>query len=328
MNRFWVDAWDPSYAAEIADDGGPTEPGPARVDPDVELPADAWAAVPPPPDVRAPDTVLLVDGVRRTDARLWTAEPDGSSYPGIAASYAAGTVRCDLRRGVAELAACVVERGLFTASPTAADVDRYPVRRVAAGEPPDAVAGGEAQAPDLAQLLQAVQGPLATLEVRAATAARVDSGDPGDLLVVDGPLRGRTELPRAIGYVKTHRRQYLAPRLVSVVTGLPARHRSPVFQLSTSWQRYTWYLRLPGGSGGPWSGLVRVECAADLTATAAVALADLSAVTLPRFAATAYKDPRAPQNLVPIGGLEHRLRARLGDARLLHRALTRAATRP
>ena len=50
-------------------------------------------------------------------------------------------------------------------------------------------------------------------------------------------------------------------------------------------------------------------------------------VTLPRFASTAYKDPRAPQNLVPIAGLERRLRGMLGDGRLLHRALTLAAHR-
>jgi hypothetical protein len=65
-----------------------------------------------------------------------------------------------------------------------------------------------------------------------------------------------------------------------------------------------------------------VECSTDLTPQEAISLADISLATLPRFASTAYKDPRAPQNLTPIGGLERRLRALLGDARLLHRALT------
>ncbi|HEY6595179.1 MAG TPA: hypothetical protein VI011_13965, partial [Asanoa sp.] len=60
----------------------------------------------------------------------------------------------------------------------------------------------------------------------------------------------------------------------------------------------------------------------------AIGLADLSLVTLPRFASTPYKDPRAPQNLIPIAGLERRLRSLLGDARFLHRALTLAAARP
>ena len=83
--------------------------------------------------------------------------------------------------------------------------------------------------------------------------------------------------------------------------------------------------RLPTPSRAPWAGVVRVECAAELPVSAAVALADRSAVTLPLFASSAYKDPRAPQNLVPIAGLERRLRAMLGDARLLYRTLTVAA---
>ena len=37
--------------------------------------------------MRCPDVVFLVDGVRRNDAGLWTAEEDGTSYAGLAASY-------------------------------------------------------------------------------------------------------------------------------------------------------------------------------------------------------------------------------------------------
>jgi hypothetical protein len=319
MTGFWVDAWDPSYAAALDLDGdGPTSGGTPDLGLDAEVPPAAWAPMPYPADLRPPGTVLLVDGVRRVDARVWTAEDDGTSYPGVAASYAAGVVRCDLRRGVAELAVVIVERGLFTASPSATEVGsgqvRYPVHRTTR--------------PELPALHQAAQGPLAELEVRAATAARPEPDDRTDLLVVDGPLRGRAHLPRAIGYVKTHHRHYLPPELTAVVTGLPPGHRTPLFRLGTSWRRFSWYLRLPGGSGAPWSGVVRVECSIELPVPAAVALADLSVVTMPRFAATAYKDPRAPQNLIPIAGLEQRLRARLGDPALLHRTLTRAAARP
>ena len=51
-------------------------------------------------------------------------------------------------------------------------------------------------------------------------------------------------------------------------------------------------------------------------------------VGAPRCLAThpaAHKDARAPQNLYPIGGLERELRRRLGDSRLLYRALRSAA---
>jgi hypothetical protein len=72
---------------------------------------------------------------------------------------------------------------------------------------------------------------------------------------------------------------------------------------------------------------VRLECSPDLTPDQAIELAEISCATLPRFASSAYKDPRAPQNLVPIAGLERRLRGMLGDARVLHRALTLEAAR-
>ncbi|MEU4781232.1 hypothetical protein [Micromonospora sp. NPDC023633] len=311
--RFFVDAWDPAYGASFeASGGGPAAPSSAQVDPDAELPAVDWRAIGPRPGVRAPDVVLLVDGVRRIDASVWTAEDDGASFPGLAASYAAGVVRCDLERGAAQLAGARVGRGLFTASPSAVDVVagsvRYPVHRVSGT--------GE-----LNKLPAAVQGPLTALEVEVSGAARTD----GDLLVVDGPLRNRRQLPRTVGYIKTQHSQYLDARLTAVVTGLAAGERSPVFKLGTAWGGWSWYLRLPVAVGAPWAGIVRMECSAELSVEEAVGLADLSLVTLPRFASTPYKDPRAPQNLIPIAGLERRLRALLGDARLLHRVLTAAA---
>ncbi|MGC5329291.1 hypothetical protein [Micromonospora sp. DT62] len=312
--RFFVDAWDPAYGAsfEAAGGGGPAAPSSAQVDADAELPAVDWRAIGPRPGVRAPDVVLLVDGVRRIDASVWTAEDDGASFPGLAASYAAGVVRCDLERGAAQLAGARVGRGLFTASPSAVDVVagsvRYPVHRVSGT--------GE-----LNKLPAAVQGPLTALEVEVSGAARTD----GDLLVVDGPLRNRRQLPRTLGYIKTQHSQYLDARLTAVVTGLAAGERSPVFKLGTAWGGWSWYMRLPVALGAPWAGIVRMECSAELSIDEAVGLADLSLVTLPRFASTPYKDPRAPQNLIPIAGLERRLRALLGDARLLHRVLTAAA---
>jgi hypothetical protein len=47
--------------------------------------------------------------------------------------------------------------------------------------------------------------------------------------------------------------------------------------------------------------------------------------TLPRFASRPHREPRAPQNLYPIAGLEHRLRHLLGDSVLLERSLRLAA---
>lgn len=313
MTRMYVDAWDPAYGSSFEGGDGPASPSSAQVDTDAEVPAAQWAPIDVPAGVRCPDVVLLVDGVRRNDAGLWTAEEDGQSYAGLAASYAAGVVRCDLSRGAAELAGARVGRGLFTASPSAGDVlagsVRYEVHRV----------GGTGEA---SALPAAVQGPLTALEIEISAVARHDEAD---LLVVDGPLRNRRHLPRTVGYVKTQQKQYLPAALTPVVTALRPGQRTPVFHLGTVWGGWSWYLRLPGGSGAPWSGIVRLECSPDLTIEQAVELAELTGATLPRFASSAYKDPRAPQNLVPIAGLERRLRGLLGDSRVLHRALTLAA---
>jgi hypothetical protein len=311
----YVDSWDPSYGASFEGDGGgdgPASPSTAQVETHHEVPDDEWAPIDAERGARRPDVVLLVDGVRRNDALLWTREDDGTSYAGLAASYGAGVVRCDLANGVAELLpGARVGRGLFTASPSATDVRAgsvsYTVRRVSGT--------GE-----VSKLPAAVQAPLTELEIEISSAAR----EPGDLLVVDGPLRSRRQLPRTIGYVKTQQRQYLSAQLTGVVTSLLPAQRTPLFKLGSIWGAWSWYLRLPGSSGAPWAGIVRLECSPDLTVDQAIDLADVSAVTVPRFASSAYKDPRAPQNLIPIAGLERRLRGMLGDARVLHRALTLA----
>jgi hypothetical protein len=314
--RIYVDSWDPSYGAPLdLTETGPIAESTAQLKLDVELPVAAWGSLSPPPQTRAPEVVLLVDGVRRIDARIWVEESGGTMHPGLAASYAAGVVRCDLRRGNAEVVSAQIARGLFTPSPRAEDLvagnTRYAVRRVAATEP--------------AQLTTAIQPHLQTLEVEVSVQARAATGTDEDLLVVDGPLRGRAQLPRALGYVKTHRVQYLPSEQSALVGRLGPGQRCPVFLLGTTWNRYTWYLKLPGPPGSPWSGVVRVEASADLPRTEVIRLADVSAATLPRFASSAYKDARAPQNLTPIAGLERKLRGMLGDQRLLLRGLAAAA---
>jgi hypothetical protein len=163
----------------------------------------------------------------------------------------------------------------------------------------------------------------------AAAAAASRAGHPGpsgnDLLIVDGPLLGRQHLERALGYVKSHHATYLPPELNAVVAALAPGQRTPAFLMGTSWDRHSWYLRLPGPKGAPWSGVVRIECAADLPVDEVTRLAGLSQRCLGKFASAPYKDSRAPQNLYPIAGLERELRRRLGDPKILYRALREAA---
>lgn len=317
MTYYW-DTWDPSYTRPVPDDAaaGSTQDSTASVEVGVEVPAPAWHARRPPGTARAPDVVLFVDGILRNEARGWLVDAHGEAHPTLAASYAAGVVRCDLSSGSADTIAARVERAVLTTAPEVAAVGIGP-SRYRAHQVPVGGAGASHQ-----HLDGRLRGLMSALEARVSEDARESSLDgDDDLLVLDGRLRGRRTLPRTIGYVKTQGTRYLPVELVRVVTGLPEGTRTPVFGLSTL---YSWYLRLPGPGRGPWAGIVRVECSGDLTPQQAISLADLSTVTLPRFASTPYKDPRAPQNLVPIAGLERRLRGLLGDARLLHRTLVRS----
>jgi len=305
--RFTVDPWDPSYG--IANEAETLDQTKSDVRVDVEMPESSWRPV-GAGRAEAARVALFVDGVRRVEARVWIDGDDGSVRPGICASFAAGVVICD---GTARVGPVIVERGLFSsdgfsdAVVTKAGVFTV---RLAASDTPEG-------------LSLALQERMGAAEVAAAElgcAARA-----ADLVVIDGPLRGRAHLPKAVGYVKTHHVAYLPPELHGLVGRLAPGERSPLFVLGTSWSRLSWYLRLPGDSEAPWAGVVRCECSPDVPTTDAIALADQVSATLPRYASEAHKDSRAPQNLYPIAGLERELRRRMGDSELIYRALRKAA---
>jgi hypothetical protein len=300
---YTVDPWDPGYGVAIGDELDGRESS-ARLELDLELPASSWRPV-SPADGPLPGSVLFLDGVRRIDARIWVHGKDPEPLPGVVASLAAGLVCCD---GAARIVDVVVDRSLYAAEgdDISSKHARYAFRRTPGG---------------LDKLTLGVQRRLSELEVELANSWRQHSNVEDDLLVVDGPLRGRTHLARTVGYVKTHQKSYLQPEQAAVVAALAPGQRSPVFGMGTSWERTSWYLRLPGATRAPWSAIVRLECSRDLPEPDAIALADITARVLPSLASAPHKDPRAPQNLVPIGGLERQLRHRLGDAALLYRSL-------
>jgi len=161
-------------------------------------------------------------------------------------------------------------------------------------------------------------------EQMTAIEARIAEHHEADLVVFDGPLRGRNDTC-AIGYVKTQQVQYLPDEAQRVVGALAAGQRTPLFLVAGRATRFSWYVRLPAPRSHPLSGIVRIEIAAVGTVAAAAARADVVTLVLQRFASEPHKDSRAPQNLYPIAGLEQNLRHRLGDAQLLLRDLALAS---
>lgn len=309
--RVAVDAWAPGFGPSAAS-GDDMQPAGGPVDVGREVHADDWAPRTPEATTGAADDVRFVDGVRRIDARIWAwDEPDDGGTPprthaAIAVSYGAGTVRCN---GDSIVDQCEVRRELIC--PT----DLPPLTAGSVTYAPIAVPGSDDDA-----LVAEAQQRMRALEISVAQRA-----DPARLTVVDGPLSGRQTVARAIGYVKTHHAAYLPPVVEGVVPALAPGQRTPLFLTQTSWSRWSWYLRLPCAPSHPWAGIVRIEASAELRVGEVADLADLTAATLPRFASQPHRDPRAPQNLLPIAGLERALKRRLGDPGLMERRLRQAA---
>jgi hypothetical protein len=303
--RFAVETWAPDFGAPVT--GEALGESDATVDVTVEHPPGRWAPV-APTGPRA-GCVLFVDGVERIDARVWFDGDGGLSHQGVCASWAAGVVRCD---GRAMVVAAEVRRGVLcpggeaeTIATRHGDYRPRPVRAVGSGDP-------------IGQALGRARGDLEAVVAAAAGADR-------DLLVVDGPLGARRAIPGAVGYVKAHHVSYLPAAQQPVVGRLTPGERTPLFAVGEDRIRYSWYLRLPGPASHAWWGVVRCEASGDMAPAEAVALADTVGATLPRFASQPHNDPRAPQNLHPIAGLERELKRRLGDRDLLERALRQAA---
>jgi hypothetical protein len=306
--RFTIDPWDPAYGGALDPEMPASD---ARVVVDVECAAAQWQPISPPVTTVAPDSVIFVDGVRRIDARTWVHVGPGNSEPGIFASYGAGAVRCD---GSAQIVDAAVGRVLSTPAGGIAPVETRHATFVPV----------KARDASPASLMYAVHEAMAETEVLVAERAR-RAGD--ELLLLDGPLRKRGHIPDAVGLIKSHYVRYLGEAaLHAVVNRLQPGERTPIFRIEAQpFARASWYLRLPGAADAPWAGVVRCEASGALPTDALRTLADRVTVVLPAFASEPHKDSRAPQNLYPIAGLERELRRRLGDSRLLYRALRVAA---
>lgn len=304
--RFAVDTWAPDYGTsreeQLTEASRP-------VDVEVEVRPDRWAPVTPDPAVRPAGAITFVDGVRRIDARIWIGEDGGFDRPGVCATVAAGAVRC--LPGQATVEAVKVERALLSASVAATDLDVGPAGTYQLRSVP--ISSDEA-------LYLAVHNHMMAVEQELS-----ESLDEPGLVVYDGRLGPRTGVDSA-GYIKSQHVQYLeSTDLQSVIGRLEPGQRTPLFFIGGELANWSWYLRLPGPRSHSMSGIVRVELPGLGDVSDAVERADLLSRTLPRFASEPHKDPRAPQNLYPIAGLERELRRRLGDHMLLDRALRQRA---
>lgn len=307
LSDVFVEGWSQSYGSSylIPDGDEPVS--------DVELVEDATLSPYRGVDDPGLKSLAFIDGVRRGEASLYQIV-DGRFVRGIAGAHACGAVVAEAGERL-RFGDVVVARLVIWGS------------RVSSPLPP--VAGGwQWQALSVAG--DDPQAPLADLQLRMRNAEgrfAETLADRGILVIADGPLNFALRRDRPIvGYVKRHQRAYLPHEEHARVAGLRAGERSTLFRIGA--ERFSCYVRLTEEMfGGPWAGIVRLEFATSAGLDATRPLADLLTFRLPRYAGLLHRDPRAPQNLQPIGALETHLRRHLGSEALAERAV-REAVRP
>jgi hypothetical protein len=261
--------------------------------------------------------LAFVDGVQQYDARF-AAEGEGWPIPGVLATYAAGAMCPGADEPLCHVAvqrAAILTKG---AKPSPIDVR---AGRMAFRYQPEAAAGDDPAA--LESKLNQLRA-----EIEASIVRRLLQEDFG-LIVVDGRLPQHAA--GAVGLIKTPQRVPVTSETqINVLRGLRRGERSPVFVRNRSERRYySWFVCLasPGRYDLAMSGLALIEMDDSVTREQVLRAADITASALPRYAPKPHRDPRAPQNLLPVGQLERELRRRMGQreyvARLIRESFAR-----
>jgi hypothetical protein len=279
---------------------------------DIRVEAAAWAAF-RPESAPPPRRIAFVDGVRRIEHRLLVVDAERTVF-GLLGSFGVGAVRVEAGARVEHetVGRVAVTGGGLTLDPFEAPVDG---RGVLCFEP--------RSEPENTPVAPVNGLQTAMRHTEAGLAERLSAEV--DVVFLDGPLTFLTASAggRVVGFVKRLLRNYLDPSAHALLPRLDVGERTPLFLIPGREPRYAWYTRIARGRPieSSLTGVVRLEAKAARGLAEARTLADLSARELPRFSSDAMRDPRAPQNLFPIGGLEARLKHLLGDPAVVRRAV-------
>lgn len=305
-----ADPWRPDFGAG-AEIGFDDEISSAAVDVSVETTDWSRGVVVAPCE---PEPFTFVDGVMRSELRVMASDGPKRAW-GLVGSFAAGAVTCN---GTATFTAEDTPIGRVMLLGSRVEAPAFEVR-IGRSELSYRCHPVTDDSPTgLRRQLQRLM-----LSAEQTLAARLSEDS---LVFADGPLHldAAAGKARVVGVVKRMVRSYLPEEQAALLPKLRAGERSPVFGLGNQvLDRFAWYVRLIDGSSS-WhelAGLVRCEVRMALGLEQAVKIADLVTYHLPTFAGRPGVDPRAPQNLTPVGALENRLKHRLGSAILISRAL-------
>ena len=308
--RLLLDPWPAEYESpfqidELDEDGQPNV--------DITVEGGAWPAMEPRAQVR-PEPIHFVDGVRRVEARIIVDDNSGRIIRGLFGSAAVGAVR--VAHHQARFEQIRVMRYLVTGSGVSLETEALRVGNTELIFEPYSVTDSGPPAP-----LFGLQYRMRIEETAVAESLSSESA----CVFADGPLAFFTTFNRStVGIIKRLFKSYLPPRSFTLVAQLRVGQRTPVFAITDSnYDRYSWYLRVgtPRVMDHEVAGVLRLEVRGGVGVARAVELADLSAGCIPTFASNSFRDPRSPQNLLPVGSLEQELRHRLGDALAIRRAI-------
>lgn len=313
--RIALDPWGSDYASQFA--------VPSEVDDDLSVQAleerieeRPWAPV-PRRAVPLPAMTAVVDGVMRSDASAMVMEGDRRALA-LFGCYATGAVVINSRVEV-------VQQGvvrLFIAGGNWSEPQNI---YVSANDTASLCYQGQSsQADTYDSLREDLMKAMRQSEARVAESLPAEDS----LILADGNLTFNRDSSSVVGVIKTIHRMYLSAKKAAILERLCPGERTPLFRIvggrkGDAYNVFTCYLRLsqPQLIELPFAGVVRLEVKEKLGPQRAVALLEQAAVQVCALASRAPKDPRAPQNLIPVGGLERHLRHRLGDAQLVLRRI-------
>jgi hypothetical protein len=316
-----LEPWSPGYDTSLHESAGHNTVPFEDVNLHTEL--EDWKPVQTKREAIDFDTLYFIDGRRRLEAKVfaqWDVNDVIHTAPGLLGTYAVGLAYVSNLQTQAVIEHAEPNRVLILGGNLAHPGLLIPSSGSRLGELyyrtetiPDFENRGNQLEQKLQHLMRQAEAELArSLKARAS------------LLVVDGTLPPRPAFASSIGYVKTLHDLRLPPFEQRTLFQLQRGQRSPVFEIGGFIPRFSWYLRLdtPVQWHQGLSGVVRLEVYSERGQDWAFAVADWTCQNLPRFAAKGFRDPRAPQQLMPVAFLESELGRRMGDAGIVRRRIS------
>jgi hypothetical protein len=334
--NFWgeynirLEPWNIGYDAPVSIN--PEEiPTSDKVNTEVEFGNGEWQPIHLAIAPELPNQILFIDGRLRLDAKFLGRRDDEILY-GAFATIAVGAVLVDRTISRAKCIATEVRRIIALGGNLAAPVTVVPCPVSGRGDLKyDYCLTSSNNEPDTPS--QIVQSAMLDEELRIANELSLNKEliQENTLIVRDGPLLYRVyQTPYdTIGYVKTMGKAYLKGENAQVLRELKVGDRTPIFRISNTYgSNLSWYLR--SGSKDlnykrlgyhDLHGIIRIDLDGGVPLDRAKAIADQSTYLIPQYASHPTRDPRAPQNLTPVGALEKELGRRMGSRELISRRL-------